>query len=271
MMSFWILPLISVLSVNPDSTQVREYKFAETPIWRDEFDKNGLPDSKKWGYDVGSKYNGWGNHELQYYTDANLKNAYIVDGILNITAIKEHDEGLNYTSARLVSKGKGDFLYGRFVVRAKVPKGRGTWAAAWMLPTDWVYGNWPYSGEIDILEHVGYDEDAIHITVHTKDYNHTIGTQKGVMKRVEHATTAFHEYRIDWTPEYIRGFVDDVQIYNFPNEGKGSAVWPFDKRFHLLLNLAIGGDWGGAQGVDVTAFPAAMQVDYVRVYNLLNP
>ncbi|HAE68578.1 MAG TPA: hypothetical protein DCG77_15545, partial [Sphingobacterium sp.] len=137
-MSFWILPLIAILSVSPDSTHVGEYKFAEMPSWSDEFDYDGLPDAKKWGYDVGSLHNGWGNHELQYYTDANRKNASVANGVLRITAIKEQYEGLNYTSARLVSKNKGDFLYGRFVVRAKVPKGKGTWAAAWMLPTDWV-------------------------------------------------------------------------------------------------------------------------------------
>ncbi|UQA74303.1 glycoside hydrolase family 16 protein [Sphingobacterium siyangense] len=270
-MSLWILPLITILSASPDSTHAGEYKFAETPSWSDEFDYNGLPDARKWGYDVGSLHNGWGNHELQYYTAANRKNASVANGVLRITAIKEQYEGLDYTSARLVSKNKGDFLYGRFVVRAKVPKGKGTWAAAWMLPTDWVYGGWPHSGEIDIMEHVGYDENAIHITVHTKDYNHSIGTQKGVMKRINQATSEFHDYRIDWTPEYIRGFVDDVQIYSFPNEGKGNGVWPFDKRFHLLLNLAVGGDWGGVQGVDSSAFPAEMEVDYVRVYDLLKP
>ncbi len=275
-MNFWILPLLAFLTYSdsnflPNLPMEKEYKFSEKPSWSDEFDINGLPDTSKWGYDVGSPYNGWGNNELQYYTDARPENVMISEGVLNIIVRKEDYKGLGYTSTRLVSKGKGDFLYGRFVVRAKVPQGRGTWPAAWMLPTDWTYGNWPASGEIDILEHVGYDQDVVHITVHTGDYNHSIGTQKGAKKKIQNTTTEFHEYRVDWTPDYIRGFVDNEQIFNFPNERKGSGSWPFDKRFHWLLNLAIGGNWGGAEGVDDTIFPAVYQIDYVRVFDLLNP
>ncbi len=244
----------------------KNWQFENNPVWADEFTTNGLPDATKWGYDIGG--NGWGNNELQYYTNS-LNNAKVEDGSLVITAIKEPINGKNYSSARLVTKNKGDFLYGRFEIRAKLPAGRGTWPAIWMLPTDWAYGDWPKSGEIDIMEHVGYDLNKVHVTVHTQAYNHSIGTQKGTHMIVPTATTEFHKYRVDWTPYAVRGYIDDQLMFTFINEGKGSAAWPFDKRFHLLLNLAVGGNWGGAQGVDDTIFPKAMEVDYVRVYKMI--
>ncbi len=252
---------------NTDS--IKNYEFTAQPIWADEFDNPGLPDSSKWSYDVGSQHNGWGNQELQYYTEADPKNVEVKDGYLHIHALPEQKEGLDYTSARLVSKGKGDFLYGRFEVRAKVPAGKGTWPAVWMLPTDWIYGGWPNSGEIDILEHVGYDPDVVHISVHTKDYHHSIGTQKTAFRKIENAREQFHLYRIDWTPDYIKGFVDDQELFSFANEGSGFKAWPFDQKFHWLINLAVGGFWGGAEGVDRDAFPATFTVDYVRVYDLV--
>lgn len=252
---------------NTDST--KNYEFTAQPTWADEFDNIGLPDTNKWSYDVGSQHNGWGNQELQYYTEADPKNVEVKDGHLYIHALPEQKEGLDYTSARLVSKGKGDFLYGRFEVRAKVPAGKGTWPAVWMLPTDWTYGGWPNSGEIDILEHVGYDPDVVHISVHTKDYHHSIGTQKTAFRKIENAREQFHLYRIDWTPDYIKGFVDDQELFSFANEGSGFKAWPFDQKFHWLINLAVGGFWGGAEGVDREAFPATFTVDYVRVYDLV--
>ena len=244
----------------------KEWTFETTPVWADEFDYTGKPDDKKWGYDIGGS--GWGNNELQYYTDKE-SNARVADGKLTITVRKEDMEGRNYTSARLISKGKGDFLYGRFEIKAKLPAGKGTWPAIWMLPTDWAYGDWPKSGEIDIMEHVGYDRDVIHQTVHTEAYNHSIGTQKGASKQISNATTDFHLYRADWTPYSIRFFVNNEQVFEFVNDGKGSKGWPFDKRFHLLLNIAFGGNWGGAQGVDPNILPASMEIDYVRVYKMI--
>lgn len=237
--------------------------FADTPVWADEFDYEGQPDPQKWSYDTGG--HGWGNNELQYYTNR-IENARVGNGVLTITARREPKEDHAYTSARLVSKNKGDFLYGRIEAKAQLPTGKGTWPAIWMLPTDNQYGGWPKSGEIDIMEHVGYDQDRVHVTVHTEAYHHSIGTQRGKSKLVENASTGFHLYRIDWTPDAIRGYIDDEPIFDFPNEGTGPAVWPFDQRFHVLLNIAVGGNWGGAQGVDPAAFPASMQVDYVRVY-----
>ena len=236
------------------------------PGWSDEFNYAGLPDPGKWGYDLGG--GGWGNNELEYYTDQ-IKNAAVADGLLTITAIRENMGDKNYTSARLVTKNKGDMLYGRIEVKAKLPAGKGTWPAIWMLPTDWAYGGWPKSGEIDIMEHVGYDPDVVHITTHCEAYCSMLNNQKTAVKKIVNATKEFHLYRIDWTPYAIRGYIDDQLIFTNINEGTGSKAWPFDKRFHLILNVAVGGNWGGEQGVDETAFPASMVVDYVRFYKMI--
>lgn len=234
------------------------------PVWSDEFDYSGLPDSSRWAYDTGG--HGWGNNELQYYTNADTNNAVVKDGNLFITARKQAKDSNNYTSARLISKLKGDWLYGRIEVRAKLPAGRGIWPAIWMLPTDWEYGGWPASGEIDIMENVGYMPDSVFGSVHTKSFNHVIGTQKTKGLFLNDLYTVFHIYAVDWDKEKIVFLVDDKEYFRFSNSGKGSEEWPFDKRFHLLLNVAVGGNWGGQKGIDSTVNTAAMQVDYVRVY-----
>ncbi len=226
--------------------------------------QNGLPDPRKWGYDVGGS--GWGNGEAQFYTDARIENAEVQDGKLIIRARKESYQGKSYTSARLISKNKGDWLYGRFEIKAKLPGGRGSWPAIWMLPTDWKYGGWPNSGEIDIMEHVGYQPNVVHGTVHTQAYNHTIGTQRGQSITIPDALTAFHVYALEWTENQIDIFVDSHKYFTFPNEHNGPATWPFDQRFHFLFNIAVGGSWGGAQGIDDTIFPIQMEIEYARVY-----
>lgn len=248
------------------TTQPKVYTYESTPSWSDEFDTGTKPDTSKWGYDVGG--NGWGNHELEYYTQGN--NVDIANGLLTITAKKENFAGMNYTSSRLYSKGTGNFSYGRFEIKAKIPGGLGTWPAIWMLPTDNAYGGWPNSGEMDIMEHVGFDPNNIYITMHTGLYNGAKGTQKGTAVSVPSSTTDFHVYRIDWTPDSVTGFIDGVQEFTFNNEQTGSPAWPFDKRFHFMLNVAVGGDWGGSHGIDNTAFPAAMQIDYIHVYKITN-
>jgi beta-glucanase (GH16 family) len=233
-------------------------------VWADEFNQEGLPDSTKWSYNVGG--GGWGNNELQYYTDKRLENARVEDGKLIIEAIKESYQGSTYTSARLVTKMKGDWLNGTVEVRAKLPGGKGTWAAIWMMPTDQAYGSWPSSGEIDIMEYVGYDKGRIYGTIHTKAYNHTLGTQKGSNTTLTDETDTFHVYKVTWTQEQIEFYVDATKYYTFKNQHTDYTTWPFDKRFYLIMNLAVGGDWGGSQGVDPAAFPARMEIDYVRVY-----
>lgn len=261
-----VAPMPIVIPTTP--TIPITYDFESTPAWADEFEVDGLPDSKKWSYDVGGS--GWGNNELEYYTKDNLKNARIEKGNLIIEAIKEHFENRNYTSARLITKGKGDFLYGRFEIKAKLPKGLGTWPAIWTLATEQTYGSdyWPDNGEIDIMEHVGYDPNVIHASIHTKAYYFKINTQKTAVVTIPTAMTEFHIYRIDWTPKKIEAFIDENSYLTFENEGIGWTKWPFDKKQHLLLNVAVGGDWGGQKGVDDTIFPQRMEVDYVRIYKL---
>ncbi|MGX7689198.1 glycoside hydrolase family 16 protein [Flectobacillus roseus] len=245
----------------------KAWDFETTPTWADEFDYAGAPNPKLWDYDIGGT--GWGNNELQYYTNS-TNNALVKDGKLSIIARKESLGGKDYTSTRLVSRQKGDFLYGRFEIKAKLPKGLGTWPAIWMLPTDWAYGGWPNSGEIDIMEHVGYDPNVVHISTHSLAYYFKINTQKTAVKTIPTAITDYHLYRVDWTPYAIRGYIDNEKIFEFVNENKSYAEWPFDKRFHILLNLAIGGDWGGAKGVDNSIFPCQMDIDYVRVYKMID-
>lgn len=241
------------------------WTFETTPVFDDEFNVSGKPDSTKWTYDTGG--NGWGNNELEYYTTS-LNNVSVSNGNLNIVARKESYGNMNYTSARLVSKGDGSLLYGRVEVSAKIPVGRGMWPAIWMLPNTYAYGDWPKSGEIDMMENVGYDPNPVYFTIHTQLYNGAIGTQKGGYKNLSDASLVFHKYRMDWTPYAVRGYYDDTLVYTYVNGGQGSPSWPFDQKFHLLMNIAVGGNWGGAKGVDDTAFPASMQIDYVRFYKM---
>ncbi|MCU4173913.1 glycoside hydrolase family 16 protein [Carboxylicivirga sp. N1Y90] len=235
-------------------------------VWADEFNNSGMPDSSKWGYDTEGNKWAWGNNELQHYTDAHSENAYVNNGVLVIAANIDSTVSVPYSSARLVSKGKGDWLYGRIEVRAKVPGGKGAWPAIWMLPTNNEYGSWPNSGEIDIMEHVGYEPDSIFFTVHTEAYNHISKTQKSKALCVKDAETAFHVYAIDWTANKIDFIIDEKKVFTFRKRNNDSKKWPFDKHFYLVLNVAIGGNWGGLHGVDDSIFPCQMEIDYVRVY-----
>ncbi len=238
-------------------------------IWSDEFDYTGPPDESKWSYDHGDgcpSLSGWGNNELQTYTSRPV-NVEVRGGSMIITARREEFAGRNYTSARVVSRRKGDWTYGRIEVRALLPKGIGTWPAIWMLPTDWWYGSWPDSGEIDIMEHVGFDPGNVHASIHTRAYNHLKGTQRTSSRKVEDFYSEFHVYALEWRPDELRFFIDDTEVMVFRNDGsRDFATWPFDQRFHLIANIAVGGNWGGIQGVDISAFPASLEIDYVRVY-----
>ncbi len=233
-------------------------------VWADEFNGETI-DETKWNFEVNGY--GGGNNELQYYT---RENAEIVDGKLVITAKKESYLGKDYTSSRLTTKYKGDFTYGRFIIRAKLPSGAGTWPAIWMMPTMSLYGGWPKSGEIDIMEHVGRDPDNVFSTIHTEKFNHNLGTQIGYDITIPTAETEFHEYEIIWNPGEILTFVDGVQFATFRYTAAFNqdvlyhAAFPFDQDFFFILNLAIGGGLGGA--VDDSIFPQAFEIDYVRVY-----
>jgi beta-glucanase (GH16 family) len=233
-------------------------------VWQDEFDREGLPDPAKWSYDVGG--HGWGNREPQFYTSQRRENARVEGGHLVIEARKEAWQGAPYTSARLVTKGKGDWTYGRVEVRAMLPRGRGSWPAIWMLATTEDRMRWPDDGEIDIMEHVGFDQGIVHASVHTRAYNHNINTQKTATVTVADASDTFHVYAMDWDRDRIRMSVDGRVYFTFARESDDARVWPFDGPFHLLLNVAVGGAWGGQKGVDEATLPYRMVVDYVRVY-----
>jgi beta-glucanase (GH16 family) len=254
-------------TAGPESDRTAEWRL----VWSDEFDYSGLPDSAKWGYDIGGS--GWGNNELQYYTDRRTENARVESGHLIIEARRDGAGSNEYTSARLVSKGKGDWTYGRFEVSARLPSGRGTWPAIWMLPSLKGYGDsgWPDNGEIDIMEHVGFEPDVVHGSAHTRAYYHSIGTQKTAQIQVPGARTAFNLYAIEWTPTEIRWYVNGKQYFAFSNERSTQPTadykqWPFDRPFHLVLNLAVGGSWGGAHGIDQSIWPQRMEIDYIRIY-----
>ncbi len=240
-------------------------------VWADEFNYAGLPDPTKWGYDVGDACDlpcgcGWGNQELQYYTKDRLENARVEDGHLTIELRKEKMETRDYSSARLVTKNKGDWKYGRFEFRARIDRSLGSWAAIWMLPTDNEYGGWPNSGEIDIMEYVGWNQDSILATAHTGAYNHIMGTHKGSSLGITDAHKTFHNYVLEWTEDSYEVFIDDDLVFSFKNEGTGHMAWPFDKDFHLIFNIAFGGNLGGRKGIDPNFQSSKMEIDYVRVF-----
>lgn len=228
--------------------------------WHDEFDGAAL-DADHWTRLELPAYTY--NNEVQEYTTS-TDNADVADGRLTITARQEGDGGV--TSARLVTDGKAEWTYGRMEAMAQVPSGVGTWPAFWMLPSDWAYGGWPDSGEIDVLEHVGCDPDMVYQSIHTGSYNHLLGTQQtnGVSRA---ASAAMHLYAVDWTEDALVFTVDGETLLVFDNDGTGEpATWPFDQDFHLILNLAWGGDWGGYCGLDYGSLPQEFLVDWVRVY-----
>ncbi|GAB4254824.1 MAG: hypothetical protein Kow00109_30080 [Acidobacteriota bacterium] len=263
-----IVPVLTTLPVVPAVT-------GEAPsgwrlVWADEFDGTTV-DTNRWEFMIGDGTNygipGWGNAELEYYTDR-PENARVEGGSLHIVARKESFGGRQYTSARLRTKNKGDWTYGRFEIRAKLPKGKGIWPALWMLPTDEVYGGWPHSGEIDIMELVGHEPNRVHGTLH---YSSQTGSHvfTGMSYRLPSGDFSddFHVFALEWEPGEMRWYVDGklflVQTYWSTRAAPYPA--PFDQRFHLLMNLAVGGNWPGSPDA-TTVFPQEMVIDYVRVY-----
>lgn len=244
-------------------------KPAHTPtkyelVWSDEFNESRI-DTSKWTFEQGNGYNGWGNHELEYYTDRN-ENASIQDGDLVITARKENYKNRRYTSARMKTAFKGDWKYGKVEARIKLPAGQGMWPAFWMMPTDNVYGGWPKSGEIDIMEMIGRDPSTVYGTVHYGDHTHHYkGGKFTLSKGILHDT--FHTYAIEWQPGKIQWLFDKKPYFQVTPDSLKPDSWPFKQRFYIILNLAVGGDWPGNPD-STTVFPQKMIIDYVRVYQL---
>jgi len=249
-------------------------------VWSDEFDYNGLPDPNKWTYERGFVR----NEELQYYTVGRMENARVENGVLIIEARQEawpnpeYDPNApsrqwqrsrrqaEFTSASITTKGKAQWKYGRIEVRAKLPSGLGVWPAIWTLGVNIDRVGWPKCGEIDIMEYVGFEPNTIWANVHMAKYNHMLGTSKGSKIQIPRPYDSFHLYALEWDKEKLRFYIDDKQYFQFDNEHGGVDVWPYDEPHYLLLNLAVGGSWGGQRGVDRSIFPQRFVIDYVRVY-----
>lgn len=252
--------LFMVFSSCTDETQ--EVTTLENLVMADEFDTEGAPDSNLWGFDIGTGENGWGNNELQYYTDR-PENVTVQNGKLLITAIKESFEGSSYTSARLVTKGKFEQQYGRFEARMRLPYGSGIWPAFWMLGADIDTNPWPAAGEIDIMEYAGKEPTIIFGSVHGPGYSAGEAITKSYALEKNRFDTGFHVFGIEWGPGYINYYVDDV-LYNQITPADVTGEWVYDKPFYILINFAIGGPFGVPNAE--TVFPQTMLVDYVRVY-----
>lgn len=243
--------------VSPDINVPEGYKL----VWQDEFDAGTEPATTNWWYETGG--GGWGNNELQTYVAGSQDGeqlAKVKDGILRIICQK-----INGTVYSIRMNTKESWKYGYFEARLKLASGKGTWPAFWMMPKN--YTAWPDDGEIDIMEEVGYHANYVSSSVHCKAYNHSIGTQKTKEILVSGAQSEFHVYALEWTEDFIRTYVDGKELFYFANDKSGNKdTWPFNAPFYLKLNLAWGGNWGGAQGVDETALPATYEIDYVRVF-----
>jgi beta-glucanase (GH16 family) len=246
--------------------------------WADEFDSDGHPNATRWTNEVGFVR----NRERQYYTAGRLENARVDGGRLIIEARKEKFPNARYTpgstnwqraefaeitSASLTTRGRAEWNRGRVEVRAKLPRGRGVWPAIWMLGVDRERVGWPKCGEIDIMEYVGFEPDIIHANIHTGKYNHVRGTGKGSRLRVEAPFDDWHVYALEWHSDRLDFFVDEKKYFTYAKENDAKTdVWPFDQPHYLILNLAIGGAWGGQRGIDDGIFPQRFEIDYVRVY-----
>lgn len=267
-LSFILLIAITVTSCNITNKQPASAKGEWELVWSDEFNYTGLPDSSKWTYEVGG--HGWGNNEKQFYLEKSIENSVVKNGMLSIIALKKDYKNLNYTSAKLTTYNKVKLQYGKIEIMAKLPRGKGNWPAIWMLPESiqTKEENWPLCGEIDIMEHVGKDPEVVHTSLHSLLYNHVKGTQITHFEKLPDVFNNFHKYGIEWTKESIAFYIDDKLFYESfkGQDGRVSANegWPFDKPYYLILNLAVGGNWGGE--IDNSIFPNEMQIDFVRIY-----
>jgi len=253
------------INVSQEAAAQSAYNAPEgyTLVWQDEFDKGTELNGDNWTHEV--KGSGWVNNELQNYVNHKTPDGNLVTeirgGKLRITALKEN--GKVY-SGRVYAKVKEGWTYGYIEASIKLPKGKGTWPAFWMMPVN--FRSWPADGEIDIMEEVGYHPNYVSSSLHANAHVHSNGTQITHEMLCQGAEDEFHTYAIKWTHENITTYVDGKVQLSYDNKGKGRDDWPYDDPFYVIFNLAWGGDWGGAQGVDESALPATMEIDYVRVF-----
>lgn len=249
------LELIDIYDIKKKVEEKEKKDKFKKLIWDEEFNYEGELNKKKWKFELGDS--GWGNKELQKYTN-NLENAYVKNGVLNIVALK--DEKNKITSARVVTKGLKNFTYGEIEVRAKLPEAKGTW------PAIWLYGAGRKYSEIDIMEHVGAEKGIIHFSAHTSNHLWDLETHRTSSLKIDRATEDFNLYTLKWAPTYLKGYVNGVEYFNLYKEDFPPEFWSFDDKMFIILNLAVGGTWGGAEGVDYNSFPQKLEIDYIRVY-----
>ena len=231
-------------------------------VFKADFTQDGKPNEDQFVHQIGAHK--WGNREEQYYTDS-LHNCYIQNGELHIVAKKELKDEMKYTSARLTTHGKHSWTYGRFDIVAKLPKGKGSWPAIWMMPDQMRLYGWPKCGEIDIMEHVGKDQDVVHFSLHTNNYNHKIGNHQTQFEKFDRVSDTFHKYSMYWDENQIKFYVDDVEKASFTKKQTDTFDdWPFDQPYHLILNIAVGGTWGGK--VDENMLPFEMVISKIEVF-----
>jgi len=259
--SFLIVIFFIISSCSTDETQTVA-TFTDL-VMQDEFNTDGHPDNSIWGFDLGTGTNGWGNNELQYYTDR-TENITVQNGVLIISAKEESFAGSNYTSARILTKGKFEQTYGRFEARIRLPYGQGMWPAFWLLGDESNADSWPDIGEIDIMEYRGQNPTTILGSLHGPGYSGGLAITKSYTLKNDRFDTGFHVFGIEWGPEYINYYVDDV-LYNQITPADVPGDWVFDHPFYIIINLAVGGDFVGPPNNE-TMFPQTMLVDYVRVY-----
>jgi len=259
--AFFASSLLIVLSCSTNDKQT--VTTMNQLVMQDEFDVNGAPDSALWGYNIGTGTNGWGNNELEYYTDR-PQNIKVEDGMLKITAIKESYLGSGYTSARILTKGKFEQKYGRIEARIKMPWGKGLWPAFWMVGANSDVVSWPQCGEVDIMEYLGNNPTTVFGTVHGPGYSGANAVSKTYSLPNSRFDTDFHVFGIEWGENYINYYVDDV-LYNQITPNNVNGEWVFNQPFYIILNLAVGGNLPGSPN-NQTTFPQTMLVDYVRVY-----
>lgn len=259
--AYLVILFLSITACSTDDTQTVTTK--TQLVMQDEFNTDGAPDSNIWSYEIGRGVNGWGNNELQYYTNRQ-ENVKVENGMLHITALNEAFEGANYTSARLITKGLFEQKYGRFEARIQLPWGQGLWPAFWLLGNDIDTVGWPQCGEIDIMEYRGQQPTIMHGSVHGPGYSGSEAISKSYDLINDRFDTRFHVFGIEWGPEYINFYVDDV-LYNQITPDDVTGEWVYDHPFYIILNVAVGGNFVGSPS-NQTVFPQTMLVDYVRVY-----
>jgi beta-glucanase (GH16 family) len=271
-----VLVLAGIVALVGPTSMAGAYSQYTNLVWADEFNSTSL-DTSKWAYDIGG--GGWGNGELQTYT-SNTNNVGVANGMLTLQALYGSQTTTTtrgkkirttttsgYTSGKIKTLGKFNWQYGRVDVRAQLPTGVGSWPAIWMLPSGAKYGSqYLANGEIDIMEEVGADQNEIVGSAHSLAYNPSLGTTRNGVYYVPTANTAFHTYSLEWNPEYLSYQVDGIEFYRVANDHTGYQSWPYDQPFYLILNLAVGGSWGGYKGVDTASMPWRFNIDYVRVY-----